>query len=238
MPQIRLTLDGEVLKEYELTPAKTLTIGRQKFNDIVIREFSVSRHHAKISSMNGKFLLIDLESRNGTFVNAKPVHFHWLKPGDAVTIGKHNLLFIEAEEGAGDENRRKRSVEPIIMRRAGRTMAEPVKTHAGVAALEIASDAVGVLSFLAGEQGPVRLYKKLTTMGTDPLCDIVVGGLLVGRIALTISRTQNGYYLSCGKGFHKPKVNGYVVSRSLKLEKEDVIELGPNKLKFSLCSSI
>jgi pSer/pThr/pTyr-binding forkhead associated (FHA) protein len=45
-----------------------------------------------------KFLLTDLKSKNGTFVNDKSISLHWLNHGDSITIGKHVLIFAFTED--------------------------------------------------------------------------------------------------------------------------------------------
>ncbi|MGK7873117.1 MAG: FHA domain-containing protein [Xenococcaceae cyanobacterium] len=70
-------------------------IGRSKDNNLVIREPWVSRHHAMLQSTeNGEFYLIDLGSRNGTFVNGRrvsvPVILH---NADRISLGKTKLEF-------------------------------------------------------------------------------------------------------------------------------------------------
>jgi pSer/pThr/pTyr-binding forkhead associated (FHA) protein len=58
-----------VTQEYVLAEGATATIGRSASNDIHIPEKHVSRQHAVINYRNGVFMLTDLESANGTFVN-------------------------------------------------------------------------------------------------------------------------------------------------------------------------
>jgi adenylate cyclase len=71
------------------------TIGRGRDNDFVIGDHCISRNHAILQSTEtGGFLLIDLGSRNGTFVNGRrvgiPVTLH---SGELVTFGKTNVEF-------------------------------------------------------------------------------------------------------------------------------------------------
>ena len=71
------------------------TIGRSKDNDIVIKDHCISRNHAILQSTEtGDFYLIDLGSRNGTFVNGRrvaiPVTLH---NKDRITFGKTEVQF-------------------------------------------------------------------------------------------------------------------------------------------------
>ena len=92
--------------------------------------------------------------------------------------------------------------------------------------------AVGVLSFLAGGEGEVLLNKKLTKIGKDGSCDIVLSGLMMGKVAVTISMRPKGYYLSYVGGMTKPKVNDTVIKESIHLNEFDVIELGGYKMQI------
>ena len=61
------------LREYVLEEGSTATIGRSPNNQIAIPERHVSRQHAVISFRDGIFMIADLGSANGTFVNDKPL---------------------------------------------------------------------------------------------------------------------------------------------------------------------
>ncbi|MDW8296122.1 MAG: FHA domain-containing protein [Raineya sp.] len=67
---------------------QTITIGRASNNDIVIQDSAVSRNHLKITkTAQGEYILEDLGSTNGTFVNGKPVRTCKLQANDVVKIG-------------------------------------------------------------------------------------------------------------------------------------------------------
>ena len=69
-----------------------ITIGRDPETDIQIDNISVSRVHAKILKEPKRYVLHDLSSTNGTFVNGKKIKKKSLKEDDVITIGKHTLL--------------------------------------------------------------------------------------------------------------------------------------------------
>ena len=74
------------------------TVGRGPANTIQLNHKGISRNHAVISSKNGKFVLVDLKSRNGTFVNNKRVKRAVLQHSDKILFGKHGFMFsIEAD---------------------------------------------------------------------------------------------------------------------------------------------
>ncbi|MBK7453615.1 MAG: FHA domain-containing protein [Anaerolineales bacterium] len=72
-------------------------IGRDASNGVAINDAEISRKHSRLSFQGGKYVLEDLGSTNGTFVNgqrlAGPVV---LKPGDVVSLGEHIVLMYDA----------------------------------------------------------------------------------------------------------------------------------------------
>ncbi len=84
--------------ELRLSSTQVTTIGRQQGVHLLVDEATVSRRHAEISYANGQFILHDLGSSNGTFVNnerLQPASTYVLKPGDTVRFGKVvNFKFI------------------------------------------------------------------------------------------------------------------------------------------------
>ena len=68
-----------------------LSLGRASDNDLVLRDFSVSRHHAKVVESDDGVEIVDLESTNGVKVNDGFVNSGVLKPGDRVAVGNFLL---------------------------------------------------------------------------------------------------------------------------------------------------
>jgi hypothetical protein len=85
-------LKGKPGKVYPLGPATS--IGRTPDNQIAIDVREVSRRHARIDMRpDGTFVLTDLGSGNGTFVNDKRVREHTLASGDRVRIGNQSFVY-------------------------------------------------------------------------------------------------------------------------------------------------
>jgi len=75
-----------------------LVIGRETAATVCLADASVSRRHSKIEKKDDSFVITDLESLNGTFVNDVPVRSRVLEHGDRVRVGDSQFLFL-AHEG-------------------------------------------------------------------------------------------------------------------------------------------
>lgn len=71
----------------------THTLGRHRNNDIVISDPKVSSFHARIDRTLDGFTVVDLKSRNGTYVNGRRVESGWLKAGDEIRLGTARLVY-------------------------------------------------------------------------------------------------------------------------------------------------
>lgn len=81
--------------------ADVLTVGRSPHSDLFLDDVTVSRHHARVLADMDGFLVEDLNSLNGTYVNRRRIERHRLVDGDELQIGKFKLAFIEPDlEGA------------------------------------------------------------------------------------------------------------------------------------------
>jgi pilus assembly protein CpaF len=79
-----------------------ITIGRLAGNDIVLGKGNVSKYHSKIVAKDGKFIILDMKSTNGTFVNGKKIAApQVLKPTDKIYIGDYIINVEPLEEGGG-----------------------------------------------------------------------------------------------------------------------------------------
>ena len=72
-----------------------ITIGRGLGNHLVLNDSSVSRNHARVFLEEGRFVLEDLGSTNGTTVNGEVAEKRLLQSGDIVSVGEVTTLYVE-----------------------------------------------------------------------------------------------------------------------------------------------
>ena len=87
-------LDGAE-KSYRLQTHRPFTLGRDPGNDIILRDPKVSRHHGEIVFERGFFVLHDLASANGTYVNGKRIRVAPLTHGARLRMGNTYGRFSE-----------------------------------------------------------------------------------------------------------------------------------------------
>ena len=90
---------GEEEGEHYVLDADQVTIGRHEDNVIALDDITVSRQHSRIHRRDNSFVVEDLGSLNGTYVNQRRVDVTSLQHGDELQIGKFRFVFLE---GLGD----------------------------------------------------------------------------------------------------------------------------------------
>ncbi len=75
--------------------ALIFSIGRSHDNTLVLDDPRVSRHHAEVRVIRGHFILFDLNSSGGTYVNGQKVSQGLLYPGDLISLAGVNLVFTQ-----------------------------------------------------------------------------------------------------------------------------------------------
>jgi pSer/pThr/pTyr-binding forkhead associated (FHA) protein len=258
MPRLTIKSKEKILGDHQIQKGISLTIGRRKKNDLTISDMAVSGYHAKIDSVGDGYVLIDLQSKNGSFVNEQLINSHWLKNGDIINIGEHSLVFnySDLENMPGEDTdgldktlimdtnqyrsriRKSNPTRSIINvagfwdKRRSRNQNNEKKPKFPMGPTNIKKELMGTLTYLSGGEGEVNLARKFTTIGKHPTSDIVVKGLFMGQTAVTISKLPDGFHLCYVGGITKPKVNGKIIRQSISLKDEDIIAISSTKLQF------
>ena len=94
MPPRLAAVSGKLKGAIFASNEDALVIGRETAANLCIADASVSRRHSKIEKKDEGFVISDLESLNGTFVNDVPVKSRLLEHGDRVRIGDSQFLFL------------------------------------------------------------------------------------------------------------------------------------------------
>ncbi|MGE5249135.1 MAG: FHA domain-containing protein [Bacteroidota bacterium] len=74
-----------------------IMIGRDSTNEVAINDAEVSRRHARLTFQGGKYVIEDLGSTNGTFINGQRLSGpHVLKAGDVIALGEQIVMMYDA----------------------------------------------------------------------------------------------------------------------------------------------
>jgi pSer/pThr/pTyr-binding forkhead associated (FHA) protein len=227
MAKVLLKFKDAVLKEVLLEKEIT-TIGRKNDNDIVIDNIGVSGFHARIVKEDEYFILEDLNSLNGTFVDGKKISKAVLNNGDVILIGKHTIDFV-AE--AQDQPARP-SVRGISM---NETMVIDPRDQEKILAATEKLEALGGFIIIEGstDMSEYDLRERVTTIGKDDSAAIRLKGFFAPKVAALVNRRREGYFISpSGK---KPlKINGTEVNQRYDLKDGDIVEVAGVKMQFYL----
>jgi len=245
MARLILSLEGQVMAEYNMNKER-YTVGRLPDNDIRIDNAAVSGHHSLVINILNDSFLEDLNSTNGTYVNGKLIKKHALQHGDVITVGHHQLRFMEDDEQQDEFEKTmviQPSARPMQALRAAAEAAETAAAANGVdarpsAAASAPAGASGAppaptpkpakLQVLSGAFAgrELELTKTLTTLGRP------------GVQVAAITRRANGYYIvhvDADKPDHFPVVNGAAIgAQPTLLRDNDVIQLAGVKMGFFL----
>jgi pSer/pThr/pTyr-binding forkhead associated (FHA) protein len=241
------------MAEYNMNKER-YTIGRLADNDIRIDNPAVSGHHSLIINILNDSFLEDLNSTNGTYVNGKLIKKHALQHGDVVTVGHHQLRFVDTQSSdeEPDEFEKTMVITPgsaVAAAAAKKASAiapppppspapapkTPVSTGAMTAIRPTPAGATGdqpvalpkaKLQVLSGAFAgrELELNKALTTLGRP------------GVQVAAITRRADGFFIvhvDSGKPNDYPLVNGNGIGeQARKLQDNDVILLAGVKMGF------
>ncbi len=250
MARLILSLGGQVLAEFNMTKER-YTIGRLPDNDVRIDNPAVSGHHSLVINILNDSFLEDLSSTNGTYVNGKLIKKHALQHGDVITVGHHQLRFVEtvAEE---EEQQEDEFASTMIIDTSQGAIQEQAKKMAAQAATQPGREAAPASAAVAEPPAPARaapapaaqrvrnakmqvmngkfagreveLNKALTTLGSP------------GAQVIAVTKRSEGYFVVLVENKqpdNPPRINGEALgSQARKLDDNDILELIGIKMGF------
>lgn len=92
MAEVTVIFGGQEQGKYAIDKDR-MVVGRDPASEIPIDNLGISRQHCAFETRGDSFLIQDLGSSNGTYVNGKKVSQYFLNDGDEVVIGKYTLRF-------------------------------------------------------------------------------------------------------------------------------------------------
>ncbi len=176
-----LALNGDFVGKWFPLEAPCL-VGRAALNHVIIDDPRISRQHAKIAQEEGGYVVYDLNSANGTFVDEQPVKRKKLEYGNTVKFGPYAFSFKEARERSATAPQPPYAQQHFEVRTL-MGMQPPVKI---VRSLDATTDDVGASTSLVVLEDAYRKLSTLytfmksiaTSLETDALVDRIGANLL------------------------------------------------------------
>ena len=200
------------------THGSRLSIGRLSSCDLTLADAQVSRQHAAIVQEGDDFVLVDLESGNGTFLVDRPgkIARHVLADGDLIRLG-HDVLKVSIL----------RSTEPTLLSTPSNGDSKTVTGIAGPRSI--------ALTVVRGpDKGKVfKPRKKQFQIGRQSSCEVRLSDEGVSRIHATIKREIFGYAIYDENSTNGLEVNAQRVFLA-KLEDGAVVRMGETELQVTI----
>jgi pSer/pThr/pTyr-binding forkhead associated (FHA) protein len=246
MPKLILKFAERELQECAVG-MHPVNIGRLPDNTIVIDNPAVSGRHARVFREGNHYVVEDLKSTNGTFVNEKPIARHTLLDGDVVLVAKHSLVFSlaggEQAPMADGENfvpeiggtmeldtlKQKQMLSGLEQGRSSQMHSVIPKTT--IPAPPVRNGSVHVVSGKA-DRAEYALTAVTTIIGKADTAQIRTKGWFKPKVAAAIARKGEGFTVT---PMGAPvTVNGQKVSGRQDLSSGDMIEVSGLTLEFRL----
>lgn len=227
MAKVQIKFKDAVIKELPLTE-NPLTIGRKAGNDIIIDNQAISGFHARIVREDQTYVIEDLNSLNGTFLNGQKVSKYALKNGDIILIGNHTIEFLSEkppEAGATRPGIRGRSMDETVV-------LSPTDQKKILAATEKV-EVLGGFIIIEGttDKKDYLLRDRITTIGKDDAAAIRLKGFFAPKVAALVNRRKEGYFINPSSG-KELKINDQKISQRYDLKDGDIVEIGDLKMQF------
>lgn len=224
--KLEFSFNGNKIDEFVLDK-EVMTIGRKEDNDIRIDNLAVSGHHAKLLTIFDDSFLEDLDSTNGTFVNGQPIKKHPLKNGDTISIGKHELRYINETMGADDDGEKTVLIRPKVQ--------QPSYPNS------VATNEIDYEPEKKQNEPQNAKLQILNGSGAGKELPLLKSSVKLGKAGaelVQINRRPDGHFIVCldnPAGISPPKVNGEDIGAGArKLENHDVIEINRLKIEYYL----
>jgi len=239
MSKLILKFENSVLNEVPVG-SKEVSIGRSPDNGLVIDNPAVSHYHARVFNEEGRLMLEDFGSMNGTFVNGQRVKMVSLKAGDSVLIGKHSILISDSREetnafptNGGAKAAPKINETVMLDTKERREFLQKVAAVGESAQVAPSRVQVATLVVRKGktDQREYTLSNKLTVIGKSALATVKLKAWFAPKAAAQITRRDDNSY-SIGGADKVPTVNGQPVIHPIKLSAGDVIAVAGIELEF------
>ena len=229
MFRVTMSFGGKPVKKFTFDKEQ-LEIGSDATCEIMIDNIGASRRHAVIEKTPEGFVLSDLQSHNGTYVNGEKIFHHRLSDNDEFFIGKYAFQFealepvVAVAEAPAHQSAPSNAVMPDMTFRLDRNEIQRIM---GLSARGAAPQLVQLEPEV--EKKTCALEKAYYVIGADPSAEIKAPGFLAPAKAGVFLRTEQGWHLLGLSA--KLRVNGKPVTDA-PLQDGDLVQLGKRRFRF------
>jgi len=228
-PELVFLAGGGSVDRKTITKSRFI-LGRHQDCDLAIPDTIASREHAVIRESQGKFILEDLKSRNGTLVNGKRISNVTLTDGDEIRIGDCRIMFVlKSQEPLKKEkpdlsrlDTTTLKLDEALLQQAAASFAPPVGENEKTPDLG--------LEMTEGKDPGSRYSLRDKTVIGRTKTDINTNDPKASRHHAAIERREDGYYFIDLKSTNGSFINGLEV-RTKRLAAGDVIRIGDSAFK-------
>lgn len=223
--KLEFSFNASKIADFPLDKEVT-SIGRKADNDVRIENMAVSGHHARTPTIFEDSFLEDLNRTNGTYVNGKPISKHPLKHGNVITIGKHELRYLNDHKQYSDDGDK-----TILIRH------KPESPKPATASHEIDYKPISPMQ-KSLESAKLQILNCKSAGKELPLTKASVKLGKSGSEVVQINKRPDGHFivsLLSDNDPNNPRINGELIgARSIKLQSHDVIEINRLKIEYLL----
>ncbi len=204
------------MSTFGIRPGESVVLGRGTDADVRLDNPAVSRRHARLHRLPDGYAVEDLGSRNGTFVNDRPVAC-WVEvgPGDRIRVGKFVLERVPVAPPGPEADQ-----EATVLLRPSRPSEVPRFR----------------LTVEAGSATPGRVVldpRRPVRIGRAPYCDLRVRGWGVAPVHCSVERRDGAWvFVPLGR-WRGARVNGRRVRDAVSLRPGDAIRVAGATLRFA-----
>lgn len=226
MPKLTLVVERRAVKVYDLN-RPIIQIGREMWLDVVIDNVAVSRHQVEIRLQDMQWVVKDLDSGNGTFLNGRRLTgTEPLTRGDEISFGKFSLFFDHVPAGLAPQPAA--SAAPYA--EPGRTLVMRPEEVAKLRQSIVEQRRAHLRWQGGGGEGTFPLTEGSIVVGRSDLCDLRVA-CRVPKHHLVIGRDGSHFEARNLSRWYRMWVNGEPRTRAV-LRDGDQIAIGGLRLTF------
>ncbi len=227
-----ISLGDKVIKRFNIKEGWNLTIGRGAEADVIVDNTAISRQHTSLQLRDDSYMLTDLGSLNGTFVNGERIKDTvFVSNRDNIKLGKFELAIAKDDEnseasiasyGAHPDTEDKTII--INPNKMSTMSKESFPNESGHQLVLTEGNAVPNEISLKGK-GSIKI-------GKDQSCDMILSGLLIADSQCYIVQHQDGFKIVPQRSWAKTFLNGTKIKNEQVLRKGDIIKIRSTKIRF------